>query len=31
LLWVLPVPVVGWFWLIPWLVADSKGPIEETD
>ena len=24
-LWVLPVPMVGWFWLFPWLVADSKG------
>lgn len=19
-LWILPVPVVGWFWLIPWLM-----------
>ena len=30
-LWVLPVPMVGWFWLIPWLVADSKGSIQGTD
>ena len=31
LFWVLPIPVAGWFWLIPWLVADSKGSLEETD
>ena len=31
LLWVLPVPMVGWFWLIPWLVADSKGSIQGID
>ena len=28
---VLPTRVLGWSWLIAWLVADSKCPIEETD
>ena len=23
-LWVLPVPVLGWFWLIPWLLQPSQ-------
>ena len=23
-LWVLPVPVLGWFWLVPWLLGPSK-------
>ena len=23
-LWVLPVPVLGWFWLIPWLLRPSQ-------
>ena len=23
LLWVFPVPVLGWFWLIPWLASKS--------
>ena len=23
-LWVLPLPVIGWFWLIPWLLRPSK-------
>lgn len=23
-LWVLPVPVLGWFWLVPWLLRPSK-------
>lgn len=23
-LWVLPLPMVGWFWLIPWLLQPSK-------
>ena len=31
LFWVLPMRVFGWPWLIAWLVADSKCPIEETD
>ena len=22
-LWILPLPVVGWFWLIPWLTRQS--------
>ena len=22
-LWILPLPVVGWFWLIPWLTRPS--------
>ena len=24
LLWVFPVPVLGWFWLIPWLASKPK-------
>ena len=24
MLWVLPVPVLGWFWLVPWLLRPSK-------
>ena len=24
MLWVLPVPVLGWFWLLPWLLRPSK-------
>ncbi len=24
LLWIFPLPIIGWFWLIPWLAADSK-------
>ena len=23
LLWIFPLPVLGWFWLIPWLMKDS--------
>lgn len=23
-LWVFPLPVVGWFWLIPWLLRPSE-------
>ena len=23
-LWVLPVPGLGWFWLVPWLLRPSK-------
>ena len=23
-LWVLPLPLIGWFWLIPWLLRPSK-------
>ena len=23
-LWVLPVPLLGWFWLVPWLLRPSK-------
>lgn len=23
-LWVFPIPVVGWFWLIPWLLQTSQ-------
>lgn len=23
-LWLLPVPVLGWFWLIPWLLQPSQ-------
>ena len=23
-LWLLPVPVLGWFWLIPWLLQTSQ-------
>ena len=23
-LWVFPVPVLGWFWLVPWLLRPSK-------
>ena len=22
-LWVLPLPIIGWFWLIPWLMRPS--------
>ncbi len=22
-LWVLPVPILGWFWLLPWLARES--------
>jgi len=25
-LWILPVPIVGWFWLIPWLLRPSQNP-----
>ena len=28
LLWVFPVPVLGWFWLIPWLASKPKGAGE---
>ena len=24
LLWVLPLPLIGWFWLIPWLTRRSS-------
>ena len=23
-LWVLPLPILGWFWLIPWLLKPSR-------
>ena len=23
-LWVFPIPIVGWFWLIPWLLQTSQ-------
>ena len=23
-LWVLPIPILGWFWLIPWLLKPSR-------
>ncbi len=23
-LWILPLPVLGWFWLIPWLLRPSQ-------
>lgn len=25
-LWILPAPIVGWFWLIPWLLRPSQNP-----
>ena len=31
LLWIFPLPIVGWFWLIPWLVADSKKKNDESE
>ncbi len=31
LLWVFPVPVLGWFWLIPWLANNSKDSLESSD
>ncbi len=31
LLWVFPLPILGWFWLIPWLAADSKHENDEFE
>ena len=28
-LWVLPFPVIGWFWLIPWLMRPSEQSVIE--
>ena len=30
LLWVFPVPVLGWFWLIPWLAGSSLDSREPS-
>ena len=31
LLWIFPLPILGWFWLIPWLAADSKYENDEFE